>query len=100
VIGIRPWWERYQPISYKFITRSGDEAALADMIRRCNAANVRIYADIVFNHMTGPAGSLTGTGGSTAQPDQKQFPAVPYGPNDFNPTCTINNYNDPNNVCS
>jgi len=68
------------------------------MIRRCNAVNVRIYADIVFNHMTGPAGSLTGTGGSTAEPDNKQYPAVPFGPNDFNPSCSISNYNDPDNV--
>ncbi|XP_065353289.1 alpha-amylase 2-like [Cloeon dipterum] len=98
VVGDRPWWERYQPISYNFVTRSGDEAALADMIRRCNAAGVRIYPDIVFNHMTGGGSFLTGTGGSTAEPDNKQYPGVPYGPNDFNPTCTITNYNDPNNV--
>lgn len=37
----RPWWERYQPVSYKLITRSGNEAAFADMTRRCNAVGVR-----------------------------------------------------------
>lgn len=37
----RPWWERYQPVSYILNTRSGDEAALADMISRCNAVDVR-----------------------------------------------------------
>lgn len=26
VIAGRPWYERYQPVSYKFITRSGNEA--------------------------------------------------------------------------
>ena len=31
----RPWWERYQPISYKFETRSGDRAAFTNMIDRC-----------------------------------------------------------------
>jgi len=80
------------------VTRSGDEAALADMIRRCNAVDVRIYADIIFNHMTGPANFVTGTGGSTAEPNKKLFPAVPYGPNDFNPSCGITNYDDPENV--
>lgn len=41
VIGNRPWWERYQPISYKLVTRSGDENAFADMVRRCNNVGVR-----------------------------------------------------------
>lgn len=32
----------------------------------------------------------TGTGGSTSNPDDLQFPAVPYGPDDFNqPQCPI-----------
>ncbi|KAF4520997.1 hypothetical protein B566_EDAN002493 [Ephemera danica] len=95
VVISRPWWERYQPISYNFVTRSGNEAALADMIRRCNNVGVRIYADVVFNHMTGGGSYLTGTGGSTANPDQKSYPAVPYGSGDFNGNCGINNYNNP-----
>lgn len=37
----RPWWERYQAISYKFITRSGTEQELASMIKRCNNVGVR-----------------------------------------------------------
>ncbi|XP_063536174.1 alpha-amylase-related protein-like [Cydia strobilella] len=37
----RPWWERYQPISYKLVTRSGDEQQFSDMVRRCNDAGVR-----------------------------------------------------------
>ena len=28
IINNRPWWERYQPISYKLETRSGDRNAL------------------------------------------------------------------------
>ena len=27
----RPWWERYQPISYEFNTRSGDRAKFQSM---------------------------------------------------------------------
>jgi len=49
----RPWYERYQPVSYKLITRSGDEAQFKDMVHRCNKVGVRIYVDIVINHMTG-----------------------------------------------
>ena len=53
VINNRPWWERYQPVSYKLITRSGDENQFRDMVDRCNKAGVRIYVDIILNHMTG-----------------------------------------------
>ncbi|ODM89150.1 Pancreatic alpha-amylase [Orchesella cincta] len=56
----RPWYERYQPVSYKLETRSGNEAQFADMVRRCNAVGVRIYVDTVINHMTG--NSVYGTG--------------------------------------
>ncbi|XP_077293316.1 alpha-amylase 2-like [Arctopsyche grandis] len=95
----RPWWERYQPISYKLITRSGNEQQFADMVKRCNAVGVGIYVDIVVNHMTGTWPENQGTGGSTANFNEWSYPAVPFGKNDFNsPICTINNYNDPNQV--
>uniref|UniRef100_A0A182LXD6 Alpha-amylase n=1 Tax=Anopheles culicifacies TaxID=139723 RepID=A0A182LXD6_9DIPT len=90
----RPWWERYQPFSYNLNTRSGSEAEFASMVRRCNAVGVRIYADLVINHMAAIS-TNGGTGGSTANAGAMQFPAVPFGPNDFNPVCTITNYNDP-----
>lgn len=90
--GNRPWWERYQPASYQLTTRSGSRAAFADMVRRCNAVGIRIYVDAVINHMSGVGG--TGTGGSSADVNNKQWPGVPFGPNDFNPRCDINNYGD------
>ena len=55
----------------------------------------RIYVDIVINHMTGPSDIAGGTGGSIAYPNNLDFPAVPFGPNDFNYPCEITNYNDP-----
>ncbi|XP_019881963.2 alpha-amylase-like [Aethina tumida] len=92
----RPWWERYQPVSYILNTRSGDEAALADMISRCNAVDVRIYVDAVINHMA--AGSGTGTAGSSSDADNKKFPGVSYGSDDFHASCRIDNYQDAENV--
>lgn len=95
IVARRPWWERYQPISYRLVTRSGNEQELADMIRQCNNAGVRIYVDVVINHMTGVHAVNLGTGGSTADPQRRSFPAVPYNDNDFNsPICGIQNYND------
>nr|AAA17751.2 alpha-amylase [Bombyx mori] len=40
----RPWWERYQPISYRLVTRSGNENQFSNMVRRCNNVGVRIDA--------------------------------------------------------
>src|SRR5215210_775302 len=59
-----PWWERYQPVSYKLESRSGSRAELADMVGRCKAAGVDIYADAVINHMSGTE-SGTGIAGTT-----------------------------------
>ncbi|HEY8270946.1 MAG TPA: alpha-amylase family protein [Pseudobdellovibrionaceae bacterium] len=58
-----PWWERYQVVSYKLESRSGNEAEFIDMVQRCKKAGVDIYADAILNHMTGMAGGngLSGT---------------------------------------
>lgn len=73
--------------SYILTTRSGDRNALADMIRRCNAVGIRIYPDVVINHMAARTGS--GTGGSWVDVGSLSFPAVPFGSNDFNPRCKL-----------
>lgn len=54
--------------------------------------------DLVINHMTGEWSDAHGTGGSTADTTNKDYPAVPYGVNDFHPSCAINNYQDASNV--
>ncbi|KHJ88756.1 hypothetical protein OESDEN_11447 [Oesophagostomum dentatum] len=36
-----PWWVRYQPVSYKLISRSGNEEQFIDMVNRCNNVGVR-----------------------------------------------------------
>ncbi|KAK4876350.1 hypothetical protein RN001_012772 [Aquatica leii] len=95
-----PWWERYHPISYKLETRSGNEHDFLDMTTRCNAVGVRIYADVVLNHMAKKPKNLDakGTGGSTADPEKLDFPAVPYTSSHFHRPCQINNYKDRDNV--
>lgn len=98
VVERRPWWERYQPISYKIHTRSGTVDEFKSMVSRCNRVGVRIYVDIVFNHMTGEKGSIVGTAGSTANVDKLDYPGIPYGPDDFHYACTVDNYQDPGNV--
>lgn len=58
----------------------------------------RIYPDVIFNHMSGGGGGQ-GTGGSSTSSGSRNYPAVPYGVDDFNkPICGISNYNDVNQV--
>src|SRR5687768_10720415 len=73
-----PWWQRYQPVSYKLESRSGTRAEFADMVRRCSAVGVDIYADVVLNHMT--AGDGVGSAGTTYV--KYEYGAL-YGPEDF-----------------
>ena len=64
VVSGRPWYERYQPVSYQIESRSGTRAEFADMVSRCQAVGVDIYVDAVINHMTGVNGGGTGINGS------------------------------------
>uniref|UniRef100_A0A2K6A3V0 Alpha-amylase n=1 Tax=Mandrillus leucophaeus TaxID=9568 RepID=A0A2K6A3V0_MANLE len=102
----RPWWERYQPVSYKLCTRSGNEDEFRNMVTRCNNVGVRIYVDAVINHMCGNAVSAgtSSTCGSYFNPGSRDFPAVPYSGWDFNDgkcktsSGDIENYNDATQV--
>lgn len=95
IVDKRPWWERYQPLSYKLVTRSGNEQEFADMCRRCNAVGIRIYVDVILNHMAADQyKTAMGTAGSTAEPGLKIFPAVPYSGMDFHENCEIWDWND------
>lgn len=79
----RPWYERYQPVSYKINNRSGNDTAFQDMVRRCNNAGVRIYVDVVLNHMTGSLRLQVGTAGSTFSYNDRYYPGVPYNSSHF-----------------
>ncbi|XP_055551424.1 alpha-amylase B-like [Wyeomyia smithii] len=84
----RPWWERYQPVSYYLVTRSGTEAEFVEMVRRCNVVGVRIYPEVVINHMAADA-QHGGTGESLAESELTSYPAVPYNESHFHSNCLI-----------
>lgn len=47
-----PWWQRYQPQDYRVIDNQlGNKESLSAMIAKLNQVGVRVYADVVFNHM-------------------------------------------------
>lgn len=52
VFDFTPWWQRYQPVSYQLVSRSGDRAQFAAMVERCANAGVHVYVDAVINHMS------------------------------------------------
>lgn len=96
IVDGRPWYERYQPMSYKLKTRSGNKKELQEMIKRCNTVGVRVFVDVVFNHMAAGGGLVRGTSGSTASPGKLSFPI--FSTKDFHQSCNINNYNSATEV--
>ena len=73
------WWTRYQPVSYRLDSRGGTRAQFEDMVHRCSAAGVDVYADAVINHM-----SMVGEGvGVAGSPYGRYEYPVPYNYDDF-----------------
>ncbi len=95
VVAGRPWWERYQPVSYILDNRSGDRTSFSRMVRTCAEAGVDVYVDAILNHMTGVYSGV-GTAGSTF--GEYEYPGL-YDANDFHhcgltPTDDIADFND------
>jgi alpha-amylase len=80
------WWTRYQPVSYRIESRGGTREEFADMVARCKAVGVDIYADAVINHM---AGFPEGVGVAGSPFSEYDYPAVPYDHDDFH-HCGLN----------
>ena len=92
-----PWWQAYQPVSYNLSSRFGTEAQLASMISACHAAGVKVYADVVLNHMTGQVNGGVGDDGSTF-PGNFDYPPL-YSEPDFHSCHTsITNWDDESQV--
>ncbi|WLD58619.1 pullulanase-type alpha-1,6-glucosidase [Salinispirillum sp. LH 10-3-1] len=95
------WWTRYQPVSYQLNSRSGDRAQFIDMVQRCNAVGVEIYADLVINHTADidtwnpTAGNGVGAGGPVGSGgtewSRMNHPGL-YDVGDYHPECVISNY--------
>ena len=87
VLANYPWWQRYQTVSYALDkSRSGTKAEFEDMVSRCKAAGVGIYADTVINHMTA---QTSGTGSNGTEYTKYEYPGL-YTAADFHePVCQI-----------
>ena len=92
-----PWWQAYQPVSYDLNSRFGTQAQLAAMITTCHTAGVKVYADVVLNHMTAQVNGGVGDNG-TGFGDMYDYPPL-YSAADFHSCHTsITNWDDESQV--
>ncbi len=68
------WWKRYQPVDLSVIEGLGSERDLKQLIDRAASCDVKVIADVVFNHMA----NLDGDDGFE---DLTQYPNL--SPSDF-----------------
>uniref|UniRef100_A0A1I8FGP7 alpha-amylase n=1 Tax=Macrostomum lignano TaxID=282301 RepID=A0A1I8FGP7_9PLAT len=91
--------ERYQPVSYILVSRSGNEQEFKKHGGKVHRNGVRIYVDAVINHMAGVGVSGRAPQAPITTPG---LPGVPYSDWDFNgrgqcstASLNIENYHDP-----
>ena len=88
------WWAVYQPVNFNnFTTMTGNETQLKNMIKACNEAGVKVFADAVFNQRPNDGVGLGGsTYGNNSYPDG-------FNDGDFHHNgCSVSNYSDEWNV--
>jgi alpha-amylase len=66
------WWKRYQPVDYSVIKGLGSENDLRNLTTQAHSCNVKVIADVVFNHMA----NLDGNDGFE---DVSKFPDLSIG---------------------
>ncbi|BES96579.1 alpha-amylase [Nesidiocoris tenuis] len=94
-----PWYERYQVYSYNITTRSGNVTEFQNMVQRCSKAGLKVYVEVVLNHMSTNLPLVTrGLGGSVAQPFNKLYPALSLKSEHFHSTCGVVDYLNSSNV--
>jgi alpha-amylase len=93
---LNAWWDVYQPVNFQQLNSNmGSEAEFQAMVNTCHAAGVRIYADVILQHMA--AGAGTATNGSTWNSSTLTYPH--FSGQDFHPNCAIQDgdYGSPGN---
>lgn len=99
---IYPWWQRYQPASYKIKSRSGSEAELRAATAECARHGVQVWIELGMNSMNaapccdipGPLDYRTCDGffsdDSKSCAPERSFPSAGYDAGDLHsPPCGI-----------
>lgn len=90
------WWDVYQPVDFtNFTSRLGNETQFKNMVTACHNAGVRVYVDVVGNHLA--AGSGVSTAGANFNASTLSYPR--FSGLDFHPACDIvdGDYGSPGN---
>nr|VFJ95199.1 MAG: alpha-amylase [Candidatus Kentron sp. H]VFJ96068.1 MAG: alpha-amylase [Candidatus Kentron sp. H]VFK02140.1 MAG: alpha-amylase [Candidatus Kentron sp. H] len=89
------WWTRYQPVSYKLVSRSGDAQAFEKMVDTCHANNVKIYVDAIINHMAEGHATEVRQGMAGTPYQRESYSGLYEGSQGhFHPFCKTDNYKD------
>lgn len=90
------WYDIYQPVDYtSFQSKMGSQVDFQNMINTCHTAGVRIYVDVVVNHLSAATG--TATNGASFSATTLTYPR--FSANDFHANCAIQDadYGTPGN---
>jgi alpha-amylase len=90
------WYDIYQPVDLTDLnSKMGSAAELRNMVQVCHTAGVRVYADVVINHLA--AGSGTATNGAIWDAATLSYPR--FSAKHFHPSCDIQrpDYGTPGN---
>ncbi|TXI93207.1 MAG: alpha-amylase Aml [Burkholderiaceae bacterium] len=90
------WYDIYQPVDYtSFTSKMGNLTEFQSMITACHNAGVRVYVDVVANHLSAANG--TATNGATFSATTLTYPR--FSAADFHPNCAIQDadYGTPGN---
>lgn len=106
------WYKRYQPQDFRVIDGcNGNKEDFVKMVAALGKQHVRVYADVVLNHMANERDNSTTFPGQEALTQYAKDPAYwakqrlfgqlsngLFSPQDFHPKACIGDYGDPNQV--
>ncbi|CAE8640374.1 unnamed protein product, partial [Polarella glacialis] len=62
------WWTKYQPVSFRLNSRSGNAQDFRNMVATCRAAGVQIIVDVILNHIAAPCSEALAQGSAQVMP--------------------------------
>lgn len=107
-----PWFKRYQPQDFRVIDNcAGNKQEFVAMIQALGGKGVRVYADVVVNHMANERNNATTFPGEGILAEYRANPAYwnaqklygdlnvgLFSPQDFHPESCIRDYSNPVSV--
>ncbi|MCW5977866.1 MAG: hypothetical protein KIT09_07300 [Bryobacteraceae bacterium] len=107
-----PWYKHYQPQDFRVIDNcAGNKQQFAAMVKALKSKGVRVYADIVVNHMANERNNATSFPGDEILSEYRSDPVYwnnqklygdlgngLFSPQDFHAEACIHDYSNPDSV--